>query len=583
MELVKPHWWRLLLASVFMGLVAACTSAVAYLIKPLLDEVFIHRDLAMLKLIPGGVLAIYVFKGVFFFGQQYLMTFVGMTIIHELRVNLYAHMQYLSLSFFHKHPSGTLLSRIINDVNQVQAAVTTVVTGTILDFFTAVGLLFVVFYRDWKLALIGSFVLPFTVGPLYYFGRRLRKLATSGQEIMADMTNVCTETFQGERIVKAFNQEGFETERFAKESRNVVQNLLRSVTLRSISSTLMEALGGVCVAGIIGYGGYEVIMGRSTPGSFISFMTALLLLYEPIKRMTRMNTSIQQGVAAADRVFDILDLKPEVTDKPDAIELPLVSREIEFDHVTFGYKDEEVLHDVNLRVRVGEVLAIVGTSGGGKTTLVNLIPRFYDVWTGAVRIDGHDLRDVTQKSLRNQIAVVSQRVTLFNDTVRNNILYGRPDASEDDVAAAAKASFAHDFITKMPQGYDTVIGERGVLLSGGERQRLAMARALIKNAPILILDEATSSLDTESELAVQRALENLMRGRTTFVIAHRLSTVRNADRIIAIVQGRIVEEGNHDQLMARNGEYRRLYEMQFQVDEGLASVEGVKAPAGAKA
>lgn len=569
LNLVRPHWWRLLLAMICMAMVALCTSAVAYLIKPLLDEVFIARDVDKLAAIPFLVLAVYVLKGVFFFGQAYWMNYVGMTIVNDLRVALFTHMQKLSLSFFHRNSTGVLISRITNDVNLIQGAVSNVITGAVMDVFTIIGLLFVIFFRDWKLATLGILVGPLAVYPIYYFGRRLKRLATDSQVTMGDLTNVLSETFQGVRIVKAFNMEDFESNRFIKECRTVVDIIIKTVTIRSISSPFMESLGGLCVAGIIWYGGNEVVAGRSTPGSFISFMTALLLLYEPIKRVTRMNVSIQQGISAAERVYEILDTEPEIQDKEGAVELPPVSREIEFKNVTFGYEEEDVLKDINLKVKAGEVLAIVGTSGGGKTTMVNLIPRFHDVRQGSITIDGHDVRDVTVRSLRDQIGVVSQRVILFNETVRYNIAYGNFERPDEEVMAAAESSYAHDFITAMPEGYNTVIGERGVRLSGGQRQRLAMARALLKNAPILILDEATSSLDTESELAVQKALENLMRGRTTFVIAHRLSTVRNADRIIVISDGRIVEEGNHDQLMEADGEYRRLYEMQFQVDDGL--------------
>jgi subfamily B ATP-binding cassette protein MsbA len=581
MKMVKPHWWRLLLAMICMGLVAAATSAVAFLIKPLLDEVFIAKDLNQLKMIPGAVLAIYVLKGAFFFGQSYWMNYVGLSIVNDLRDRLYAHMMSLSLSFFHRNSSGVLMSRITNDVNLIQGSVSDVVTGLIMDLFTVVGLVFVIFYRDWKLAIFGIFVGPLTVYPLYYFGRRLRSLAKQGQVVMGDLTSVLTETFQGIRIVKAFNMEEYENQRFARENwRRFVINM-RSVAIRSISSPFMESLGGLCVAGIIWYGGYQVIKGTATPGSFVSFMTALLLLYEPIKRITRLNVTIQQGIAAAERVYEILDLEPEIKDKEGAVELPPIQESVEFRDVYFAYDDgADVLKGINLKVRTGEVLALVGVSGGGKTTLVNLIPRFYDVRQGAVLIDGYDVRDVTMKSLRNQIAVVSQNVILFNDTVRNNIAYGSFDRSEEEIVNAAKASYSYEFIMAMPQGFDTVIGERGVRLSGGQRQRLAMARALVKNAPILILDEATSSLDTESEQVVQKALENLMMGRTTLVIAHRLSTVRNADRILTICDGKIVEEGNHQQLMEKNGEYRRLYEMQFRMDEPLNLPEQIEGPGG---
>ena len=405
----------------------------------------------------------YILKGVFFFGQSYWMNYVGLSIVNDLRDRLYAHMMSLSLSFFHRNSSGVLMSRITNDVNLIQGSVSDVVTGLIMDFFTIVGLVFVIFYRDWKLAIFGIFVGPLTVYPLYYFGRRLRSLAKQGQVVMGDLTSVLTETFQGVRIVKAFNMEEYENQRFARENwRRFIINM-RSVAIRSISSPLMESIGGLCVAGIIWYGGYQVIQGNSTPGSFVSFMTALLLLYEPIKRITRLNVTIQQGISAAERVYEILDLEPEIKDKEGAVDLPPIREGIEFKDVYFSYDDgEDVLKGINLKVRTGEVLALVGVSGGGKTTLVNIIPRFYDVRQGAVLIDGHDVRDVTMKSLRNQIAVVSQNVILFNDTVRNNIAYGSFDRSEEEIINAAKASYSYEFIMNMPQGFDTVIGERGV-------------------------------------------------------------------------------------------------------------------------
>ncbi|MFH1090192.1 MAG: lipid A export permease/ATP-binding protein MsbA [Pseudomonadota bacterium] len=568
LKLVKPHWWRLLLAMVCMSLVAATTAGIAFLIKPLLDEVFLARDMTKLHIIPTTLVIVFLLKSLFFFGQTYWMNFVGMTIVNDLRIKLFSHMQSLSLSFFHNNPTGVLTSRVTNDVELLQSAVSNFITGLIMDVFTIIGLLVVIFYRDWQLAFFGFFILPLAVIPIYYFGLRLRDLARKGQVIMGELTNIIQEKFTGVRIVKAFNMEEHESRRFARECNRRFDIFMRTVSIRAMSSQIMELLGGICIAGIIWYGGYQVIKGVSTPGSFVSFLTALLLLYEPVKRVTRMNVTVQQGIAAAERVYEILDLEPDIKDKDDAVVLPPSAGQIEFRDVFFGYdRREDVLHGINLKVKVGEVLAMVGVSGGGKTTLINLIPRFHDVRSGAVLIDGYDVRDVTLKSLRAQIAVVSQHVILFDDTVRNNIAYGSFDRPDEEVLEAAHASYAHEFIMAMPKGYDTMIGEQGVRLSGGQRQRLAMARALLKNAPILILDEATSSLDTESELVVQRALENLMRGRTTLVIAHRLSTVRNADRIIVVADGRIVEEGSHEQLMQLGGEYQRLYDMQFQVDD----------------
>jgi len=565
---------------VCMALVAAATALIAYLMKPLLDEVFIARDLAKLHIIPSLVIGVYLLKGVFYFGQSYLMSYVGFCIVNDMRVRLYTHINTLSLSFFNRNDTGVLMSRITNDINNIQGAVSNVVTGAIMDVFTATGLLVVIFSRDWKLAIFGIMLIPLALYPTYFFGRRLRALSHDGQVSMGILTSIIQETFQGVRIVKAFNMTEHENNRFIRESKQLFGVFLRSVVMRSISSPLTETLGGIVIAGIIWYGGYNVIQGNSTPGSFISFLTALMMLYEPIKRITRMNATVQQGVAAAERVYSVLDTEPEIQDREGAIELAQAKGEIEFRDVRFGYDEEtEVLKGVNLKVAAGEVLAIVGVSGGGKTTLVNMIPRFHDVWSGSVYIDGHDVRDVTVHSLRAQIAVVSQHVILFNDTVRNNIAYGSLDRPAEQVEAAARAAHAYGFIKNMPLAFETMIGERGLRLSGGERQRIAMARALLKNAPVLILDEATSSLDTESELEVQNALENLMRGRTTLVIAHRLSTVRNADRIIVISHGRIVEEGNHNELMELNGEYRRLYEMQFRVDDGLLGQDR-EEPAG---
>ena len=418
------------------------------------------------------------------------------------------------------------------------------VTGLIMDIFTIIGLVFVVFYRDWKLAIFGIFVVPLAVYPIYYFGRRLRSLAKESQVVMGDLTTILQETIQGVRIVKAFNMEDYESDRFANESHKRFRVAMRTVAIQAISSPFMESLGGLC-------GGRHHLVRRLSGHQRHGHPGFFCFLYDRPASLVRTHQAhhpAQRGhpvrYLGGERVFQILDEEPEIKDKEGAEVLPPVTRAIEFKGVRFAYDQEEVLKGLNLTVRAGEALAVVGVSGGGKTTLVNLIPRFYDVIEGAILIDGRDVRDVTIRSLRDQISIVSQQVILFNDTVSNNISYGSRDRSREEIEAAAKAAYAYDFIMAMPEGFDSIIGESGVKLSGGERQRLAMARALLKNAPILILDEATSSLDTESELAVQRALENLMRGRTTVVIAHRLSTVRNADRIIVIAAGRIVEEGS---------------------------------------
>lgn len=561
--LVYPHWQRLVVAMICMLGVAGTTAASAYLIKPVLDEIFISKNTEMLRILPVGVLLLFVIKGFCAYGNAYHMSYVGQRIIAGLRQHLYEHIQTLSLSFFDRMPTGVLMSRITNDVNQIQGAVSDAVTGLLKDSFSIVGLMFVIFYRDWQLALIAIMILPFAFFPIVKFGRMLRKISTKSQQSMGDISVILHETISGNRIVKAFGMEDYEKKRFEKENLRYLHFALRSVAVRALSSPVMEFLGGLGIVFIIWYGGYSVISGVSTPGSFFSFLAALLMLYEPVKRLSNMNNTIQQGMAAAVRIYEILDLPPEIKDQPDALPLPPVTRGIEWSHAHFRYGEVPVLKDINLSVAAGEVVAIVGTSGAGKTTLVNLLPRFYEVTEGSILIDGMDIRRASLSSLRAQIGIVTQQTILFNDTVRSNIAYGDICRSEEEIIAAAKAANAYDFIMKMPQGFDTMIGEQGVRLSGGERQRICIARALLKDAPILILDEATSSLDSESELEVQRALENLMVGRTTLVIAHRLSTIKNADRIVAMADGRIIEEGRHDDLLKANSEYRRLYELQF--------------------
>nr|HID58106.1 lipid A export permease/ATP-binding protein MsbA [Desulfobacterales bacterium] len=567
LELVKTQWLRLVAAMICMIMVAFLTSATAYLVKPVLDEIFFKKDIRMLWLLPLAIIALYLVKGVCYFGQNYLMNFVGHSIIKRLRDSLYFHIQKMPLTFFHRNETGVLMARITNDVNIVKGMVSHAVTGVLKDLFTIIGLAGVIFYRDWKLAIIASFVFPLAFVPIVKFGTKLRNLSTLCQEAIASMNTLLHETFTGSRIVKAFCMEDYENRRFFEKTSNLFRLEMKAVAVRAISSPVMELLGGIGIAFIIWYGGYKVITGASTPGTFFSFMAALLMLYEPIKKMSGLNNTIQEGLAAAVRIYNILDTESDIEEKRDAIELRPKSFSVTFRGVSFKYEDQMVLKHINLEVKDGEIIAIVGTSGGGKTTLVNLIPRFYDVSEGAILIDGVDIRNVTLASLRGQIGIVTQDPILFNDTVRNNIAYGNQTASEEDIIKAAKAAYAYDFIQGFPAGFDTMIGELGARLSGGEKQRICIARAILKNAPILILDEATSSLDTESELAVQMALENLMKGRTTFVIAHRLSTIRYVDRIVVIEDGRIVEEGTHEDLMNLGGVYHKLYEMQFENSE----------------
>ena len=550
-------------AMICMLFVSAATSASAFLVKPVLDDVFFKKDLTMLKLIPLAIVGIFLLKGVFDYGQAYLMSHVGQRIIADLREKIYNHLQSLSLSFFTRNPTGVLMSRITNDVSVVQGAVTDAVTGLLKDLFTIIGLVGVVFYRDWRLAIIALVVFPLAVYPIVKFGRKLRSYSSRSQTTMGDISTILLETISGNRIVKAFNMEEYEQKRFARENRKLFSIQMKSVRVRAVSHPLMEVLGGLGIACIVFYGGYNVIKGVATPGTFFSFLAALLMLYEPVKRLSGFNNTVQQGLAAASRIFEVLDTAPEIRNKPGAKILTSVSKGIEYRNVSFKYDEDRVLKSINLQVKVGEMIAFVGASGGGKTTLVNLLPRFYDVSSGEVLIDGQDIRNVSQESLRSMIGIVTQQTILFNDTVRNNIAYGKISEPFGGIVKAAEAAYAHGFIQNLPNGYDTVIGEQGVKLSGGERQRLSIARALLKNAPILILDEATSSLDSESEIEVQKALEYLMQGRTTLVIAHRLSTIRKANRIVVIANGTVVEEGTHEELLEKEGEYRKLYLLQF--------------------
>ena len=548
---------------VCMVCVSGASAASAFLVKPVLDDVFFKRDLTMLKLIPLAIVGLFILKGLFDYGQGYLMSFVGQRIITDVREKIYHHIQSLALPFFTKNPTGVLMSRIMNDVNLVQGAVTDAVTGLLKDIFTIIGLVFVVFYRDWQLALIALVVFPAAVYPIVKFGRKLRSYSTRTQKTLADLSTMILETISGTRIVKAFNMEDYERRRFSKINEKLFQILLKSLRVRAVSHPLMETLGGLGIAAIVFYGGYNVIQGKATPGTFFSFLAALLMLYEPVKRLSNVNNSIQQGLAGASRVFEVLDTVPEIRNKPGAQVLVQIREAIEFQNVSFKYEEDWVLKNLNLKIKAGEVVAFVGSSGGGKTTLVNLVPRFYDVNSGRILIDGADIRDLTVESLRGKIAIVTQQTILFNDTVENNIAYGNIGQPPEKIIEAAEAAFAHNFIRHLPKGYQTLIGEQGVKLSGGERQRVSIARALLKNAPILILDEATSSLDSESEVEVQKALEYLMRGRTTLVIAHRLSTIRKADRIIVVSNGEIVEEGTHEELLEKDGEYRKLFLLQF--------------------
>jgi len=443
------------------------------------------------------------------------MNYVGQNIIRRLRNRLYDRIQDLPISFFQKEKTGVLMSRVTNDVNIIKNMVSSAVTGSLRDFFTVIGLTFVIFYRDWKMALVAVVILPLAFFPIVVLGRKLRKVTTHTQEAMADLTSTLHETFAGNKIIKAFGMESYEKERFFKKTLKLFKLELKGVRFKALASPVMEFLGGLGVAFVIWYGGYKVITGTSTAGTFFSFMAAVMMLYTPVKRLSRLNNIIQQGLAGTDRVFDILESESDIQEISNPVKFKCGPHRVIFKNVYFKYDDVMILKDINLDVRPGEILAFVGMSGGGKTSIVNLIPRFYDVSKGVILIDDIDIKDASISSLRNQIAIVTQEPILFNDTVRNNIAYGNQNASDKDIENAARAAYAYEFIQNFPDGFDTNIGELGGRLSGGEKQRICIARALLKDAPILILDEATSSLDAESETLVQKALENLMKGRTT--------------------------------------------------------------------
>ena len=597
LKFVKPYWFKLCLAVICMIFVSLLTSVTAWLFKPVADGVFFRKEgvpsitippfvnnlivhlhledillkkgMEMLRLLPVILIFLFLLKGIFNYCQYYFMNFVGQRIIADIREKLYNHLQTLSLSFFTKTPTGIIISRITNDVALVQGAVSSATAGIFKDIFTFFGLVVVAFLQSWKLAIIFYIIFPLAFIPIREFGKRMRKFARKGQQRVGLITTFLHETVTGNRIVKAFNMEEYEKRRFAEENNRLFKTFLNRIKVRALNTPLMELLGGIAGAIIIWIGGHMIMQGEITPGAFGSFLLAVLMCYAPIRDLSKVNLEIQEGLAGASRVFELLDTAADIKDEEGALPLPPVSKGIDIQEVTFKYEEEVVLRDISLHARVGEVIALVGMSGAGKTSLVNLLPRFYDVERGQILIDGYDIRKVTLKSLRDQIGLVTQQTILFNDTARNNIAYGSLTCSVQEIIEAAKAANAHDFIQRLPQGYDTIIGEQGVKLSGGERQRISIARALLKNAPILILDEATSSLDSDSESEVQKALDELMRGRTVLVIAHRLSTIRNAHRIIVLSGGRIVEQGTHEELIALNGEYRRLYDLQFKEDVGV--------------
>lgn len=565
---IKPYMHRLIFAMFCTIMAAAGNLYIPWIIKDMIDEVLADKNGTMLNWIAASIIAIFVVRGLFWYGQNYLMSYVGQSVIVDIRAAVFKKLQRLSVSFYDKNKTGTIMSYVTNDVNAVQSAMVENTIEMITEGFILIGSVVAMIYLDWRLTLFTVCTFPVVLWFMEFFGKKIRKTGGRIQECTADITSVLQESVASARVIKSFVREDYEVDRFDVENRANFRANMKNAQLMATLTPVVELVAAIGVTMIIWYGGNNVINGTITAGSLVAFLTYAVNISNPIKRLTRVIGNIQKALAAAQRVFMIIDMPEEIAESRDAKQLPEVSGKVEFQNVSFAYDDKgNVITDLSFSVKPGEVIAIVGPSGAGKSTIANLLPRFYDVNKGDIKIDGHSVREVTLDSLREQVGIVPQETMLFNGSVYNNILYGRLDATKEEIEAAAKAANAHDFIMQLTDGYETKLGDRGVNLSGGQRQRIAIARAILKNPRILILDEATSALDTESERVVQEALDRLMVGRTSFVIAHRLSTVKNADKILVLEKGNLVESGTHDELLALDGLYAHLYKIQYRNKE----------------
>lgn len=568
LKYIKPYWKRGLAAGICTIIAAGGTAYLPFVIKDMVDQVLSEKNTTMLNWIVLSIIVVFVIRGIAYYGQSYLMNYVGQRVIIDIRKAVFEKLQRLSMSFYDKHKTGTIMSYVTNDVSALQSAMVDNVVEMITETVILVASIVMMIYLDWKLFLVTFATFPVVLFFIDSFGKRIRKSGSRIQEAAADITSVLQEVASSPRVIKSFVREGYEVDRFDKENMNNFRANMKYAQLSSTLTPTIEFVAAIGVSIILWYGGNSVINGSITAGSLVAFLTYAVNISNPIKRLSRVIGNIQKALAAAQRVFDVLDLPEVIKNAPDAKALPKVKGDVRFNDVSFAYNEnEEVLSHVSFEVKPGEMIAFVGPSGAGKSTVASLLPRFYDATNGSITIDGQDIRKVTLDSLREQVGIVPQETVLFNGSVYDNILYGRLDATREEVEAAAKAANAHDFIMQLPDGYETMLGDRGMNISGGQRQRISIARAILKNPQILILDEATSALDTESERVVQEALDRLMVGRTSFVIAHRLSTIKNADKIMVLEKGQLIEQGNHDELMAMDGLYAHLYKIQYRSKE----------------